>query len=313
MSKGIYKSNKDIDGNMLLGYLFFYNLGEMKLTEQQLEDAFNRNNVSTSFIRKIGKADAFRRASSKTERSVVVNYNGEQRKALIDVDEVKSDSDGIIRIVGRKVVDAKNADIDYVKIGKINFVRSSEQVFTKLEPGYGMEYFYEDIMTGIKQRYTEWSTFHTKETVRNITNTILKSMHPVNLLDTGLCKFIPKTNKQLLYDLKDLINDLSQFGAGNVFEIIPVIDTDEQRQLVGSAAEREVKNDLEEFVQELKDKLINQPSLSSKTVTSYVQRFKELSSKVNEYENLLGCYMQTLNQQIVQALDYVDANKEKKE
>lgn len=304
----VYQSNKDIDPSLLLGYMFFYNLGELKIEEDELVNIFVNNGLQKSYVKKISKVDAFRRASSDAKQTIEINYYGDIKKAKIEVDEVRCDKEGIVRLVGRKVVDEKNEKLSYQAIGRLLFDRDNEMIMTSSDPAYSHEYNYGQIMQDTEALYHDFSNYHTKDTVRNITVNVLKKMYPVNLLPTGLAKFIPKSNKSDLYALQGVIKDLSAYGQGNLFEIIPVIDTLEQRDMVNTAAVREIKSDLHAFTEELREVLVNKQSISVRTATSYAERFKDLKIKVSEYEQLLGTYMGALTQQIQAAINLVESS-----
>ena len=132
-------------------------------------------------------------------------------------------------------------------------------------------------------------------------------------MPTGLCKFVPQGSTDLLYHLKEALSDLSLYrdkssSGDNIMEIIPVIDTDEQRNLVEKNFTAEITNELFAFTQELKDVLTKKQSLSTRTASSYIDKFNTLKSKAQEYESLLGVYVQSIHTQITDALELVDKN-----
>lgn len=310
MGKAICQSNVDLDERLLLGYLFFYNLGEIKISENDLEAIFVKNIMPRSFIKKINKADAFRRASAKSKATININYNGSLKKARLEVDEVKTNPDGILRLLGRKLIDEKNEALSYESVGKIIFNRKTESVITEVDPKFLGEFDYSQVLAESNFRYQDFIKFHTRDTIRNITNSILEDMYPVNLMPSGLAKFIPKSNKDSLYALQGVIRDLKAFGTDCLFEIVPIIDTDEQRKIIRRAAEREVDEDLFNFTQELKEVLNDKKAITSRSAVSYIDKFKSLEIKVNAYESLLGNYMDALKHQLVQAIKFVEVNTE---
>jgi hypothetical protein len=159
-----------------------------------------------------------------------------------------------------------------------------------------------------------WSTYHNHDTIRNIINRIVYDMHPVALMSTGINKFIPKTSKDTLYALKGVLSDLSQYsdnGYGeNVVEIIPFIDTQEQRDLVNKMYEEEIKETLYNYSMELSEILKKKQSLSSRQAATYVEKYRELSAKVKDYQGLLGTYTQNIHDQLQAAFQLIDDNKE---
>lgn len=319
MANTIYYSNKDIPIDMTLGNLLYYSLSDMKIQEKELLDLFARNQLPVSYIKKISAPDAFRRASSSIKNRIlhVVNpiNTSEFMKIKIEVDEVKSDSEGVTRIIGRKVIDEDNEEVSYEQIAELVYHRDSNIVSYSLKNSDIVNTTdYSNLCMEVQDKFDEWSVYHTKDTIRNTILRIVTDTHPVSLTPTGLCKFVPRTYTDLLYSLKNTLKDMEQYclesGAHNFMEIIPVINTEEQQNLIKDASTRELKDELFGFTQELKDVLKARQTLPPRTVSSYLERFKTLSSKVSDYEGLLGNYLGFLKVQITDAVSLVKDNSE---
>ena len=316
MSNALYKTNQDIPQDMLLGNLLFTNLIDMKIDENDLISIFQKSNIPETYVKKISKADAFRRATSSVKNRIIYiqdSNTGLLMKAKVEVDEVKSDCDGIKRILGFKAVDEKNEDVSYIPMGYISFDRASEQVVYGIEPQYIQNNDVLGVFTDMSDNYTDWSVYHNKDTVRNIINRIISDTHPINLMPTGLCKFVPSSSQDMLYNLKEALSQMNQFNIGsnaksNIVEIIPVIDTHEQRSLIEKNFSAEITDELFEFTQELKNVLTQKQSLSVRSATAYIEKFNLLNAKAKEYESLLGIYVDGIHQQITDALDLVNDN-----
>ena len=128
MANALYQTNQSIPQDMLLGNLLFTNLTDMKVSETELIDIFKNNNVPENYVRKISKADAFRRASSSVKNQVlfVNNVNtGGADKVRLEVDEIRNDTDSIKQIICVKRVDQANEDIEYEQVGEIVFNRTN--------------------------------------------------------------------------------------------------------------------------------------------------------------------------------------------
>ena len=314
MSNAICQSNQDLPDSMVLGNLLFYSLSDMKVSESDLCTVFTQCNLPVDYIRKISPSDVFRRATSSVKNSTVFipdPTTGLNLKMKIDVDEVRCDDQGIKRIIGVKRINEANEEVSYDQMGVAVFDRAHPTLsnFYTVHPYDGITDC-EDIMLKIEQNFNDWCVFHTKDTVRNIVNRIVNDTHPVSLTPTGLCKFIPKSHTDLLYGLKEAVTELQVYGqsSGNFMEIIPVIDTEEQRNLIKNASELELKDNLFAFTQELKEVLQNRSVLPAKTVTSYLNRFKVLKEQVDDYEGLLGNYLGFLRTQIAEATKLIHDN-----
>jgi hypothetical protein len=313
----LYQSNQDVPDSMLLGNLLTYTLTNMTVSEQDLLDTFTNNNLPQSYVRKISHADAFRRATSsiKNEKVVYTDDNGDQFDGRINVDEVVNDNMYVKRIVGVRVLNDQKEEVSYTQLGSIAYDRANDCCTTSLEPTSTQHVTNVSLLFDqVKVRYMTWSTYHNHDTIRNIINRVVCDMHPVALMSTGINKFIPKTSKDTLYALKGVLNDLSQYsdnGYGeNVVEIIPFIDTQEQRDLVNKMYEEEIKETLYNYSMELAEILKKKQTLSSRQAATYVEKYRELSNKVIDYQGLLGTYTQNIHDQLQAAIQLINDNKE---
>ena len=301
---------------MLLGNLLFTNLIDMRIPVADLISIFQSNNIPDSYVRTISEADAFRRASSSIKNRILL-LNAATEKVRIEVDEVKSDSEGIKRIIGVKKVDEVAEDISYQPVGEIIFNRANNLCTATplFAPGDVDYQTIRDLCDEVENKYQDWSVYHNKDTVRNIINRIISDTHPVNLMPTGLCKFIPQTSTDLLYNLKQALIEMQSYASTptmsrNIMEIIPVIDTEEQRNLIEKNFTAEITDELFSFTQELKDVLQKKQVLSTRTANAYIEKFNILKAKAKEYESLLGIYVDSIYTQIKDSLDLVDQNKD---
>ena len=314
MSNVLCKTNQEIPQDMLLGNLLFTNLIDMRIPVVDLISIFQSNNIPDSYVRTISEADAFRRASSSIKNRILL-LNAATEKVRIEVDEVKSDYEGIKRIIGVKKVDEVAEDISYQPVGEIIFNRTNNLCTATplFAPGDVDYQTIRDLCDEVENKYQDWSVYHNKDTVRNIINRIIFDTHPVNLMPTGLCKFIPQASTDLLYNLKEALTEMSAYKinsntSGNVMEIIPVIDTEEQRSLIEKNFTAEITDELFSFTQELKDVLQKKQVLSTRTANAYIEKFNILKAKAKEYESLLGIYVDSIYTQIKDSLDLVDQN-----
>ena len=316
MSNVLCKTNQEIPQDMLLGNLLFTNLIDMRIPVADLISIFQSNNIPDSCVRTISEADAFRRASSSIKNRILL-LNAATEKVRVEVDEVKSDYEGIKRIIGVKKVDEVAEDISYQPVGEIIF-NSANNLCTAtplFAPGDVDYQTIRNLCDEVENKYQDWSVYHNKDTVRNIINRIISDTHPVNLMPTGLCKFIPQTSTDLLYNLKQALIEMQSYASTptmsrNIMEIIPVIDTEEQRNLIEKNFTAEITDELFSFTQELKDVLQKKQVLSTRTANAYIEKFNILKAKAKEYESLLGIYVDSIYTQIKDSLDLVDQNKD---
>jgi hypothetical protein len=64
------------------------------------------------------------------------------------------------------------------------------------------------------------------------------------------------------------------------------------------------------YSQELTEILNKKTTLSSRQASTYLERYKELSDNVKDYEALLGTYTESIQLQLKAAIQRVEDNKE---
>lgn len=318
MNKTLCVNNRDIPQDMILGNLVFMNLTDMKIPQTDLANIFANNNIPQTYIRKIFPADTFRRATSYPKgRSVTIkNANGDLISVKIEVDEVKCNNNCIKRIVGIKSVNQLNEKVNYDPVAMVFMDRntSSFNSYVTVAGNNPNVSTYQAICDEMQKNYNEWLVYHNKTTIRNLINRIVADTHPVNLMPTGLCKFTPISHSDLIYNLKSALKEMDGYRQGNdgknIMEIIPVVDTDEQRNMVQKNMTVEVTNELADFVSDLREIIQTKQTISTRTAKAYIDKFNFLREKVKDYEQLLGIYVTSIGSQITAALKLVNDNME---
>lgn len=305
-------TNKQVPDNMILGYLAFYSLGDIKVDHGTLCIIFSQAGLPNSYIRKISPADAFRRASSSIKNVQFALSSGAEVR--VEVDEIACTADGgIKRAVGLKCVDKKKETVKYDTAAVLEFDRTTNTVSKSVVNAFATETMFNIILEKAVDNYNEWTQYHNADTIRNLISRIISHMHPVTLNAGRAFKFVPKAHANELYSVKQVITDLNAYrvpgsAKENYMDILPVIDTEEQQSIVKQAAESQLKQDMFAFTQELKNVLQQKGALPTKTMKSYLARFGELKAAADDYEALFGTYLDALRMQIKEAVKLVNDN-----
>ncbi len=314
----ICTSNKNIPQELILGNLMFTSLNEMSVPHDELVNIFKQNSIPSRYIRPISATDAYRRASSDLKRHKMYwqsDTTGETQLSYVNVDEVKCTPDIIKRVAGFKVLDdTQQTGIGYIPFAELFFDRKSETISTNICPSLnGANYTEaEKVCKKFTDNFDEWSVYHTRTTVRGMIARVLNDTHPINIMPTGLCKFTSKTHTDTLYHVRDTILALNAFlltpGETNLAEIIPVIDTEEQRDLVKRTFTEEVAEEMATLISDLKFVLSAKGPLSSRAAAAYVEHFRFLKAKADDYSKLLDIYTEALQDQLKEAIELVNDN-----
>lgn len=303
-------TNQNIDDNLLLGYLYFYNLGKLQLTLQDLIILFKKNGLDTGFIRPLENTDAFKRSITKCNKNIKVLYNNEEVKGRVEFDNIKGVKGKIVRLVSRKIVNSKDESISFEVIGKVSFNKKDYSIIKQIDTNYLGEYSYDSILDEVEDGYNEGMNFYCKETVRQAIQNVIKYCYPIDLLPSGICKFIPKTQKELLFGLQNLVGELNNYGEDCNFEVIPIADTVETRQSVNKALQNDVKTEIEDFINDVSQKLSEKKSITSRMATSYIDKFKYLKEMIGAYEGNLDVDLEDLKEKVIEMTELVSQNEE---
>ena len=313
----LYDNNIDVPDEMLLGNLLFMNVTDMTASPNEIKNIFAKNGLDEDYVRQIHASDAFRRATSSIKhRKIAVPGEPEIRT---EITEVTCDKNIIKRILTFRSIDEVAEEVEYENVAEIIFNRSSESLKVIVYSNFiaansTLSAEAQKLCHEAEKTYYDWKTYHNRDTIRNIINRIVDDMHPVNLMPTGICKFIPKKYSDTVNGLKGSLEDLNSFTnkpeAENIVETIPVIDTSEQRDLIRKNAESEIYEEMFAITQELKDIIVSKNLIPKKTAMSYAQKLKVIREKISDYNSLIALYDGAIMTQLKEAVKLIDENKE---
>lgn len=299
------KNNDNLDQSTLLGYMIFYYIPDIKISHADFEQIFDNNSMDKKCLPpKIYEHDAFRRATGKVKGTISVDLGGNYSDAKLNIDEVVNDQNQVVRILGRKVIDSANAEVSYEPAGKFYFDKGNKSASFSVNQTFASEYDYNKLMEGTIDLFKEWTNYHSKDTVRNIVNKIVKSTQPVTIIKGAY--FIPKNEYDIIKGLQGVIKDLAQFTSNETpgIEVIPLIDTVEQRNMISTKANTELMGDIDTLVTELSEMLIDtNKEIHKRTINRIACQFQELRSKKETYSTLLETKMGVVEQQLLSAID----------
>jgi len=313
MTIAVARSVADIQTSELLGFLEFHTIADLRIHKDDLGTLFEDHGLDKKrFLPdKIHPQDVFRRATKEIESAISIHYgSNKNQKARVLVREVKSDENMVIRHLVREVVNDKDERLDYDTVGRLILDRKAGTISTDFQHHYLSEYAYDLLLDTARNLFNEWLNYHTRETINNIVRRVVNAMNHVSIMPNGKATFLPRTQRITLYALAGMIQDLEPYHADtnklSVVEIIPVIDTIEQRDMIAKRVESDIQNSANELLVDFND-LLNEETITSRTLRGYAERFTGLKVKLEEYEDIVHQKMGALHGQLTTALDRVKA------
>lgn len=307
------RSNAEIDASELLGFLEFHTISDLRIHKDDLGAIFNKNGLDPKFMpQEIKPHDAYRRATAKATSTVGIDFNGKPSEARLMVREVKADNNMVIRHLVRELVDKKNEQLGYATVGKFILQKKSGMMDISWDSSFLSEYEYDVLLADIQALYNEWTQFHTKDTVNNIVRRVVNDMNHVSIMPNGRATFIPRNQRATLENLRGVIDDLKDYHTGanpSIMELIPMMDTSDQRDMVKRRAEMQLSEEANMLLADFAD-LLAKDTASVKTVQRYAKRVVDLQVRLGEYEDLIQNKMTVLSNQLQDAMKKITTTGE---
>lgn len=315
------RSVKDLNNSEILGFLEFHSITDLRVHTDRLKEMVQDVGLDPKIAPdKIQPHDAYRRATKRAESSIEIKYNGKDVKAKLLVREFKTDANVVVRHLVREVADETDEDFKFVTVGKFVFQRKSGTMDISWESGYLNEYPYNNVMKDISNLYTEWTEFHTRDTVSNIVRNVIQKLNHVAIMPNGKATFIPRNQRYTIEALQELVENLKPYHVTNNesrMELIPVIDTIEQRNSIGQRAEEEIAKEADQLMADFAGMLDSDSFDSVKIVQRFAERVTALQIRSEEYIGLTSRKMDVLQNQLADAMkkimDQARANAEASE
>ena len=304
MVQAIVKTNAQLDPSILLGHLEFHHIPDLKIHKDDLTKLFQMYNLPLSYMpNEIRPHDAYRRATATAAQTLEITYDGKIKSAKLLVREVFCDNKRVMRHLVREVIDQAQEKPMYITVGRLKFDRNSNDMDVDWDANYIDEADYKGVVEAVKTLFTEWTQYHTKDTIRNIVTRMIKDTNPVSIMSRGKAVFIPKSAIDRLTDIKSMIESLHPWAIEPpAMDLLPMIDTIDQRQFVQNRLQSDVVHEANSLMADFADLLAKNGAVKLKTVQNYTTQVMDLRQKVEDYEVLLGATMTTLNQQLQAAL-----------
>lgn len=283
-----------------LGSLVFFTITNADVNLEQARQDLTDLGLSTDYLPKdLRPVDAFAKAAKEFEHKFKP-IDGVRSEIMVR--PVGADGEQVHRhiILERAVIErGRKRRIAYEKVGELVFTRGVKK---KGEySGYGVmaRETTEFIQRPLTEEEAGWitariDTFNSRfdhllhymdsHAVRTYVRDYVYAMSGVCVRTSGGLYFVRQTFADRIAKLKSWVESVH-----SDFHTLPLLNLGEQRDMIMAAFEDEAIAEVERLMGEV-NKILSDPSrtIEAKTFDAYGQRAAELSSKVTEYNSMLG-------------------------
>lgn len=269
------------EGFPICGHLIWYTVNELAVTREELREHFRRCGVGEQWLpAEIRPIDAYRKATGQTQRSVQPEEEEVRQTGVVErryrFEEVLADGKRVIRHLVRVDVDARAVELRLVELAAAIFDRTSGGLQVQVldsDPVAG------ELLDQVVSLFKHYREHYDADAVRRMLHRMLAAMDPTLFKDSGGFWFIPAKYVQELAGFRRLLEAL-----GLRYGTMPVVDTEDARQLVREMFEHQVRGAIGRLAN-----LLRRPAeeLERGDVVSGLEVARDLMRQVREYQALL--------------------------
>lgn len=141
-----------------------------------------------------------------------------------------------------------------------------------------------DAIKRFEDEYEKARTYLDAQTLRQMVRRQLDEMDAFLLRRNGSVYFVKKSEEERAVALCDL---LEWIGRGSGFHILPLIDTDKQREMIQAAFEDEVHESAQTMLNTLQEALLQKEPITRAAWLDFMNRKEALQSRAAEYSDLI--------------------------
>jgi len=296
-------------GGQILGHLHWFSIHEGLYTQASINDAIAESGLDAKLLRDINPKHAFQRATKDN-----------QKRVRISADEVHNymirgnfeNDKHLIRYVVLEKEEKRIVDLDYdTAIATLRFNKHTLDFEYSYKTPEGAK-----IAKDIERTYQLFRTHRDANAIRNLVDKAISKWSPTLIRSNGGVYFIPV---QFEDQLKALVKFLKivqvKQGRNPEGAMIPMINTEDNLEIVGKAVEEALKD----TVDALRNALINEGNLENYKKWKLLADAKKAISDFQTYQQILGnltedmeVYVDFLRRQAARlgAIEEKDENKD---
>lgn len=286
----------ELPADVILGRIVMFTITDTPTRRDDLSDIFDRHNLNPSMLPgEIRAVDAYKKATSDANGTTYPLLDG--NTATILCRDVSSNSESIVRHLVREIRDSRRRQLAHERVAEAVFYRprpgsgglvqrGSERFNVIIDPTHCQDdderSHVESVCDQVKTDYDLYTHFLDGNKLRATVRGYLKYLNAIEL--KGGVYFVHSNRTDELLRLGAAVAEI----AGCRMNLIPLIDLDNEREMVVEAFQREASQALNEIVVEISTLRATRKKVSAEAYAKIKAKYDGVINQANEYLRTLG-------------------------
>lgn len=238
-------------------------------------------------------ADIFRKVTSAATRTK--EPIGDGRYVNILVRALTSDEEIVSKRIVAEIVDEKNRRLSFEEAYDVTFRRANGSILARPLVPVGTYPFADQVVDELKAKYRAQRGTVDANGVRTIINRTLTAAQAILVRPTGGVYFAPKgaARERLVESLKQLAKLLPTVD----FYAVPLIDDTEQREMIEKEATRDLVDEIDRTMAELRGEL-DDDTMTSRKLATITALYRTVSDKADAVSEVIECNLHTVRSRL---------------
>jgi hypothetical protein len=283
----------ELPDDILLGRIVMFTVAETFVDRARLESEFSMNRLNPSLLPPpIKKVNAFKKATTDLNDTTYANPTNSRVHNVLLTRRVATDTEMVTRFIVREVRDEARKALYHQKVIECVFYKSNgsssgapeRAQFTRidddLEP-WEIPHI-DAAIAQMEADYDKYANFHDSNAIRAMIRDYLKYLNSIEL--RGGVYFVHKSRTDELLRLRTAVRALA---TGCRLDLIPLIDLENEREIIIDAFQREAEQALMEVVRDSTFVLNTRKTVTPDAYAKLKGRYDAVLAQASEYQRTL--------------------------
>lgn len=285
---GLSTYGKTLPDELLLGFICWYTIMDPQITRADLVKLYHQQDaLDPDLIPNPPRpGDAFKRACRYSERTNLP-IGGSPNTANIMIRSVRNTSTELDRHMVLEVVDPEGKHLSYHTVAEFTFARGTGELktVTRKTGDPDIDSIITSSITYFHDQVAKASKFLDPQVIRRMIREQLERMNAISVRRQGSVYFYPVAARA---QGEALVALCKSFNSGSAFHALPLIDDEQQREMVKHAFEEEIHEESMQLVSELRRFQQEGKELTATAWNEYRKRHEVLTARAKDYEKIVN-------------------------